>query len=380
MAKPGSVIGWTLDETRARLDKYPPRYAKVVAHHSRSPTDARTRLRAMFARDRRGTMMARASRRSSDDRRRHARPMIDLPFTGRWAGPVRAKAMTCSRTRLDESITHRDHPSTGAGSDDWRSKCSRLRGGWPISTQVRARCSADDAAFRGLYSKREFGLRLAPRPSLQKPSAEADAQICSTRSSICADDFDRASAWHLVGPQKVAWAERLPGTPLITMARDNTLQDEGRRACDDRVGLGRRGRCGGISCTTKNAARSLAPPRFYRRRADQRRRLVAFSNHSARTPLAALPPGAVAALSLIDEQPATTLGVKMRQKPMRQEPPAATAARPRLGCSRREIGMPRNWGSVPCRVRTPRSPTLPRSVRSCRARVVGTGAHMVDLL
>ena len=45
MAKPGSVIGWTLDEAeRATLLKqYPPRFAKVVAHHVTLATDAEDR-------------------------------------------------------------------------------------------------------------------------------------------------------------------------------------------------------------------------------------------------------------------------------------------------------------------------------------------------
>ena len=45
MAKPGSVIGWTLDETeRAELLKqYPPRYEKVVAHHVTLATNAEHR-------------------------------------------------------------------------------------------------------------------------------------------------------------------------------------------------------------------------------------------------------------------------------------------------------------------------------------------------
>ena len=45
MAKPGSVIGWTLDQQdRADLLKqYPPRFAKVVAHHVTLATDAEHR-------------------------------------------------------------------------------------------------------------------------------------------------------------------------------------------------------------------------------------------------------------------------------------------------------------------------------------------------
>ena len=45
MAKPGSVIGWTLDQDeRAELLKqYPPRFAKVVAHHVTLATDAEDR-------------------------------------------------------------------------------------------------------------------------------------------------------------------------------------------------------------------------------------------------------------------------------------------------------------------------------------------------
>ena len=35
MARPGSVIGWTLDEAEraALLEQFPPRYEQVVAHH-----------------------------------------------------------------------------------------------------------------------------------------------------------------------------------------------------------------------------------------------------------------------------------------------------------------------------------------------------------
>ena len=45
MAKPGSVIGWTLDadERAALLDQFPPRYATVVAHHVTLATDAEDR-------------------------------------------------------------------------------------------------------------------------------------------------------------------------------------------------------------------------------------------------------------------------------------------------------------------------------------------------
>jgi len=45
MAKPGSVIGWTLDqEDRAELlERFPPRFAKVVAHHVTLATDAEQR-------------------------------------------------------------------------------------------------------------------------------------------------------------------------------------------------------------------------------------------------------------------------------------------------------------------------------------------------
>ena len=45
MAKPGSVIGWTLDagERAALLERYPPRYAEVVAHHVTFATDAENR-------------------------------------------------------------------------------------------------------------------------------------------------------------------------------------------------------------------------------------------------------------------------------------------------------------------------------------------------
>ena len=45
MAKPGSVIGWTLDEAERAdlLEQYPPRFAKVVAHHVTLATDAEDR-------------------------------------------------------------------------------------------------------------------------------------------------------------------------------------------------------------------------------------------------------------------------------------------------------------------------------------------------
>jgi hypothetical protein len=45
MAKPGSVIGWTLDqeERAGLLERYPPRYANVVAHHVTLATDAANR-------------------------------------------------------------------------------------------------------------------------------------------------------------------------------------------------------------------------------------------------------------------------------------------------------------------------------------------------
>ena len=45
MAKPGSVIGWTLDQNeRAELlTQYPPRFAKTVAHHVTLATDAADR-------------------------------------------------------------------------------------------------------------------------------------------------------------------------------------------------------------------------------------------------------------------------------------------------------------------------------------------------
>jgi hypothetical protein len=42
MAKPGSVIGWTLDEKERAdlLKQYPPRFDKIVAHHVTLATDA----------------------------------------------------------------------------------------------------------------------------------------------------------------------------------------------------------------------------------------------------------------------------------------------------------------------------------------------------
>lgn len=42
MAKPGTVIGWILDEDErsALLERFPPRYAKAVAHHVTLRTDA----------------------------------------------------------------------------------------------------------------------------------------------------------------------------------------------------------------------------------------------------------------------------------------------------------------------------------------------------
>lgn len=45
MAKPGTVIGWILDEQgRALLlERHPPRFAKVVAHHVTLATDAADR-------------------------------------------------------------------------------------------------------------------------------------------------------------------------------------------------------------------------------------------------------------------------------------------------------------------------------------------------
>lgn len=45
MAKAGSVIGWTLDESErgGLLDRYPPRYANVVAHHVTLASDAEDR-------------------------------------------------------------------------------------------------------------------------------------------------------------------------------------------------------------------------------------------------------------------------------------------------------------------------------------------------
>ena len=45
MARPGTVIGWTLDERERGelLKSYPPRYGKVVAHHVTLATDAQDR-------------------------------------------------------------------------------------------------------------------------------------------------------------------------------------------------------------------------------------------------------------------------------------------------------------------------------------------------
>ena len=45
MAKPGTVIGWTLDEAERRilLDRWPPRYAKPVVHHVTLATEAANR-------------------------------------------------------------------------------------------------------------------------------------------------------------------------------------------------------------------------------------------------------------------------------------------------------------------------------------------------
>ena len=45
MARPGTVIGWTLDERERGelLESHPPRYAKVVAHHVTLATDAQDR-------------------------------------------------------------------------------------------------------------------------------------------------------------------------------------------------------------------------------------------------------------------------------------------------------------------------------------------------
>ena len=42
MARPGTVIGWTLDESERQLllDRWPPRYAKPVAHHVTLATEA----------------------------------------------------------------------------------------------------------------------------------------------------------------------------------------------------------------------------------------------------------------------------------------------------------------------------------------------------
>jgi len=45
MAKPGSVIGWTLDESERAdlLKRHPPRFEKTVAHHVTLATDAEHR-------------------------------------------------------------------------------------------------------------------------------------------------------------------------------------------------------------------------------------------------------------------------------------------------------------------------------------------------
>lgn len=45
MAKPGSVIGWRLNESQRTtlLERYPPRYAKIVAHHVTLATEAEDR-------------------------------------------------------------------------------------------------------------------------------------------------------------------------------------------------------------------------------------------------------------------------------------------------------------------------------------------------
>lgn len=45
MARPGTVIGWTLDEGERGelLDTYKPRYGKVVAHHVTLATEAKDR-------------------------------------------------------------------------------------------------------------------------------------------------------------------------------------------------------------------------------------------------------------------------------------------------------------------------------------------------
>lgn len=42
MAKPGTVIGWTLDEgeRQALIERWPPRYPSVVAHHVTLATEA----------------------------------------------------------------------------------------------------------------------------------------------------------------------------------------------------------------------------------------------------------------------------------------------------------------------------------------------------
>ena len=45
MAKPGTVIGWTLDakERDALLERFPPRYARTVAHHVTLASEAQGR-------------------------------------------------------------------------------------------------------------------------------------------------------------------------------------------------------------------------------------------------------------------------------------------------------------------------------------------------
>ena len=45
MAKPGTVIGWTLDakERDELLERFPPRFEKTVAHHVTLATDAQDR-------------------------------------------------------------------------------------------------------------------------------------------------------------------------------------------------------------------------------------------------------------------------------------------------------------------------------------------------
>ena len=45
MAKPGTVIGWTLDpqERDNLLERFPPRFEKAVAHHVTLATDAQDR-------------------------------------------------------------------------------------------------------------------------------------------------------------------------------------------------------------------------------------------------------------------------------------------------------------------------------------------------